>query len=355
MELMMPATLVWLDPRTLQHDTENVRRNTGDVEGLAETMQRYGVLQPLGVRREGRGYTVVYGNRRREAAVRAGLEQVPCVVIEEEGTGDTLVRQVLENVQRQQLNDLEQARAFRRLLDNVRAEQPGASEGRLFELVGRTVGLSQATVQRYLGLLDLARGVQEALGDGTLTVTQAQHLRAIKDPRRQEEVAAYAVREHLSAAQVSRICSIIVREPHLTMDAASDAASSGRALGQVPVDAPAAAPAPKLPPRPSVEEPGESDADLWGPEAVADGATDDRRGAARAGDTADGNKVFRIRSVASFCDEVDRIARCVQEGDLLSAAKGDGDAPMRLRLALKQLRFTTQAVEALAQQHGWIE
>ncbi len=346
----MAGTLLWLDPRALRADDANVRRDAGDVNGLAQTMQQYGVLQPLGVRRDGHGFRVIYGNRRREAALLAGLEQVPCLLVED-GAGDTVVQQLLENVQRQQLNDLDQARAFRRLLDAARQDLPDAGDGTLYEHVGRLVGLSQATVQRYLSLLDLGPGVQAALADGSLSVTQAQHLRAIKDAKRQEEAAAYAVREHLSAAQVSRLCSVLARQPHMTADAAMQAAQSDQPLGSLPV-APTPAPA-KLPPRPSTDEAGESEADYFSPQEQASEIAPEETSGRRGRATADGNRVFRIRSVASFCDEVDRLARCLQDGDLVKVAKGDADAPVRLRLALKQLHFTTRTLEELAQGQGW--
>lgn len=353
----MAGTLLWLDPKALRADADNVRRDTGDVNGMAQTMQKFGVLQPLGVRRDGQGFTVIYGNRRREAALLAGLREVPCLVVEDAGQADAAVRQLLENVQRQQLNDLDQARAFRRLLDDARREQPEASEGTLYDHVGRLVGLSQATVQRYLTLLDLAPGVQAALADGTLSVTQAQHLKTVKDSRKQEEVAAYAIREHLSAAQISRLCSVLARQPQLTAEAAAEAAQSGQALGSLPVATP---PAPvKLPSRPSREEDGEGGGDYFSPSEQAQGPegeeTPSGKAPAPANNTANGNRVFRIRSVASFCDEVDRLTRCLQDGDLLRVAQGDEEAPTRLRLALKQMQFATRAMQELAQQHGWVE
>jgi ParB family transcriptional regulator, chromosome partitioning protein len=351
------GTLLWLDPKALRADGENVRRDSGDVNGMAQTMQRFGVLQPLGVRRDDKGFTVIYGNRRREAALLAGLHEVPCVLVEESGDGDGAVRQLLENVQRQQLNDLDQARAFRRLLDDARRQQPEAGDGALYEHVGRLVGLSQSTVQRYLTLLELAPGVQAALADGTLSVTHAQHLRAVKDSRKQEDVAAYAIREHLSAAQLSRLCSVLARQPQLTPEAAAEAAQSNTALGSLPVATP---PAPtKLAARPSREDDGAGVDDYFSPSEQATGAEQEEapsgKPAGAARNTADGNRVFRIRSVASFCDEVDRLTRCLQDGDLMQVANGDAEAPVRLRLALKQLQFAGRALQEMAQQQGWVE
>jgi hypothetical protein len=66
-----------------------------------------------------------------------------------------------------------------------------------------------------------------------------------------------------------------------------------------------------------------------------------------ASETADGHKIFRIRTLAAFCDEVDRLARCVQDGDLARSAKGDASAPVRLGLAARQLAFVLKSVEGL--------
>ena len=77
--------LLYLDPRTLEADPQGVREHPGDVDGLATTIAEHGLLQPLGVVAAGNGrYRVVYGNRRRAAAVQLGLERVPCILLDAE-------------------------------------------------------------------------------------------------------------------------------------------------------------------------------------------------------------------------------------------------------------------------------
>ena len=71
--------------------------------------------------------------------------------------------------------------------------------------------------------------------------------------------------------------------------------------------------------------------------------------------TADGNRRFRIRTVSAFCDEVDRLARCLQEGDLGQAASRDPDAAVRLRLAARQVDYLQRELAALLQRQGWAE
>src|SRR5687768_2014054 len=110
-----PTALLELDPRQIAPDPDNVRRNDGDgLDALADSLREHGVLQPLGVTRESGGFRVVYGSRRREAAILAGLPRVPCVLVEAPAE-DRLVRQLVENLQRQDLNDLDKAEGLARL------------------------------------------------------------------------------------------------------------------------------------------------------------------------------------------------------------------------------------------------
>src|SRR5262245_63494769 len=146
--------LLYLDPRSLEADPQGVRDEPGNVQGLAATIAEHGLLQPLGVAELGHGrYRVVYGNRRREAALRLGLERVPCIILDADDPR-TLIQQLTENVQRQDLNDLEKARAFARLRKQFMNGQP-QTEGELDEATARAVGLSARTARRYRGLVDL--------------------------------------------------------------------------------------------------------------------------------------------------------------------------------------------------------
>ncbi|MDZ4720544.1 MAG: ParB/RepB/Spo0J family partition protein, partial [Roseiflexaceae bacterium] len=184
--------LLYLDPRVLEADPQGVREDPGEIEGLAATIADHGLLQPLGVIATGRGqYRVVYGNRRRLAALRLGLERVPCIILDADDP-QTLVRQLTENLQRRDLNDLEKALAFKRLRDDL-SIAGGKDEGALDEATAQIVGLAARTVRRYLGLIDLPLEVQQLLRSGDLTVTQAQHLRRIANERTQIELARAAV------------------------------------------------------------------------------------------------------------------------------------------------------------------
>src|SRR5262249_36050853 len=234
--------LLYLDPRVLEADPNGVREDPGNVDGLAATISEHGLLQPLGVLEAGHGrYRVVYGNRRREAAVQLGLERVPCIILDADDP-HTLIQQLTENVQRQDLNDLEKARAFARLREQLTNGQlrnegdPSTSSGQassgqaLDEATARAVGLSARTVRRYLGLLELPEEVQVLLRAGDLSVTQAQHLRRIPNPRTQVELARAAVEEGMSAAELSRLSSYFAANPQLSLDDALSALEQGQEL-----------------------------------------------------------------------------------------------------------------------------
>lgn len=369
-------TLLYLDPRHLEPDEQNVRRDPGDLDGLAESLRRYGVLQPLGVAPISEDhqhnasiprYRVVYGNRRREAAILAGLPAVPCIAVSRISGPDQLVAQLLENMQRRDLNDMEKAEGLARLRRHVAAELGNGARAEAIDArVSEAVGLAPRTVRRYLALRDLPPAVRDLLSDERLSVTQAQHLSQLPTPALQEAVAVRAADEGWTAAQISRACSALARSPRLSLEEAAGTAQVGwdavERLGPAPVSpVENSAPPVKVPraPRPAADV-SDDDADLWledstgAPTPEALGEADPFAppvafsGAHGGAETADGHRVFRIRTLAAFCDEVDRLARCIQDGDLAKAVKSDPTATTRLQLAAKQISFTLRAVETMA-------
>lgn len=339
--------ILLLNPNSLLEDPENVRQESqdGDLAGLAATIREYGVLQPLGVRRANGHHVLVYGSRRRRAAIMAGLTAVPCVEVDDP-QHDHLTLQLLENLQRRDLNDLEKAEGFAGLRRSLALAHPGLRESSLDDLTAQTLGLSVRTVQRYLGLRELTEPVRQLIAAGELTVTQAQHLRAVGDPDKQLEVARAAVERGLSAATISRTCNALSRQPNMPVEAALLAAIRGEEVADARPKQRAAEP-PKLARPPKAEDP-ESDADLW-PEDAA--AADDEPPPAPV--TADGHRVFRIRTVDAFCDEVSRLARALQEGDLAKAVKADQDSATKLKLARRQADFVARELATFCRERGW--
>ena len=347
-------SLVLVDPAAIQPDPENVRRDvTDDLDGLADSIRQHGVLQPLGVARENGGFRVVYGNRRRAAAIKVGLPEVPCVVVDA-SPEDRLIHQMLENLQRRDLNDMDKAEGFARLRRNLARQNPDASEKSLDEAIAQEVGFSPSTIRRYLGLRDLAPAVRDLITEGSLTVTQAQHLGAVADPVNQTELAELAVEKGLSAAALSRACRASAAQPGLSPAEAIDLGERDQLPDAIRTSRSAEAVPSRMPRAPKAKDESESDADLW--IGSADSVPDDDGPRAPVGPrTADGHRVFKIKTVSAFVDEIDRLSRCIQDGDLARASDDEADAPIQLRLAARQLTYVSKELHSFLRKRGWGE
>jgi len=184
-----------LRPNRLQPRT---RFDEEGLEELAESIRAQGVLQPIVVTPEGEGtYSIVAGERRWRAAQRAGLAVVPVVVREVAEDRQRLELALVENLQRSDLNPLEEAEAYQAL------QGFGLSQ----EEVAARVGKSRPAVANALRLLKLPEAVREMLGDGRLTAGQARPLLALETADRQLELAARAVAQGLSARDLERLAA----------------------------------------------------------------------------------------------------------------------------------------------------
>ena len=290
----------------------------------------------------------------KTAAIKAGLPEVPCLLVQT-SDDDLLVRQMLENLQRRELGDMDKAEGFARLRRNLQKGRPDASDRELDEATGKLIGLSGTTVRRYAGLGGLAPPVRDLIADGGLTVTQAQHLAQVSDPTNQVELAELAVERGLSAAALSRACRAAANRPGISP---AEAIELGERDEVPPPVAKAKAEAPPRAPRaPRVADEDGDDADLWIGSADAAPEEDEPRG--QSGPigprTADGHRVFKIKSVAAFADEIDRLARCLQDGDLDRAVEEEPDAPIQLRLSARQLDYVQAELRKFLKRRGWSE
>jgi ParB family chromosome partitioning protein len=172
----------------------NVRADAGDVEDLAESIRQHGVMQPIRIRPAGDRFELVYGQRRLAAAKVAGLERIPALIDTEDldATSRT-VQQLVENVQRRDLNPLEEARALRGILD--------ASKGMTQVQLAAQVGRSRPAVTNLLRILDTTPAVQGLVADGTLSAAHAKAIAGLT-PKQQERWAQDAVNYGWSAHRV---------------------------------------------------------------------------------------------------------------------------------------------------------
>ncbi len=193
-------------------------RSTFDPSGLEElrdSIQQHGVMQPIVVRAVGDRYEIIAGERRWRCARLAGLREIP-VVIREVQDDERLELALVENVQRRDLDALEKARGYRRLMDTLGLTQ---------ELVAKKVGLKRATVANHLRLLELPGDIQDALAEGLLSMGHARALLGAGDEAKQKGLLERIVREGLSVRQTESA----VRGPVVSDGGAE--AESGEAVG----------------------------------------------------------------------------------------------------------------------------
>lgn len=345
--------LLYLNPHQIERDPTGIREDDGDLEGLIETIREQGLLQPLGVvALDLERFRIVYGGRRLAAAKSIGLDRIPCVLLES-GNPDLFLRQLIENLQRRDLNDIEKSTGFLRLREQYVERDGAQAEGVLDERIGRAVGMAPRTVRRYLGLLDLPDEVQQLIRDQHLSVTQAQHLRRIPSTRAQIELAKLVADEGLSAAEVARLATYFAANPNLTVDTALQALQSGAELRtDVPSLDEQGAVA-----RPIAQANDETDDDLWeaedGEDEPSNGEPDFARLEAAQNESRTKARVFQVQSLDQMVDETDRLARAYYDGNLEQWVRNDDAAPTKLRLLMKQLRSLSRALESIAAQQGW--
>ena len=168
------------------------------LEELTESIRAQGIVQPIIVTPSGDHFTIVAGERRWRAARQAGLAEVPVVVREVGSDRELLELALVENLQRADLDPVEEAVAYCALHEDF---------GLSHEQVAQRVGKGRSTVANALRLLRLPASVQDHLRSGRLTAGHARPLLALPRTEEQEALAERAVREGLSAREVERLAS----------------------------------------------------------------------------------------------------------------------------------------------------
>ncbi len=171
------------------------------LQSLADSISVHGVLQPIIVTEVFDGYQLIAGERRVRAAQMAGLDHIPAVV-RQLAKRDQLAVAIVENVQRADLNAMEEAHAFRQLGDEFGLSQ---------EDIAKRVGRARSTIANTLRLLDLASELQEALAEGTITEGHARAL-AGANPKLQRQLLEAVVARGLSVRQTEELVRRL-REP----------------------------------------------------------------------------------------------------------------------------------------------
>ena len=162
---------------------------------LAESMKEYGVLQPLLVQKKGDFYEIIAGERRWRAAKLAGLKEVP-VVIREYTKQQSMEIALIENVQREDLNPIEEAKAYQKLMQEFGLKQ---------EEIATRVAKNRVTITNSMRLLKLENRVQDMLIQNQITGGHARALLAVDDPELQFQIAGRIVAENLSVREVEKL------------------------------------------------------------------------------------------------------------------------------------------------------
>jgi ParB family chromosome partitioning protein len=166
-----------------------------ELESLSRSIAEHGVLQPILVTQVAGGYRLIAGERRVRAAEMAGLERIPAI-IRSADEASQLAWALIENLQRADLNALDEARAFRQLIDEF---------GLSHDEVGSRVGRARSTIANSLRLLDLAPEVQQAVADGRISEGHARALAGLDDGAAQAETVRRVIDRRLSVRQTEEL------------------------------------------------------------------------------------------------------------------------------------------------------
>ena len=173
--------------------------NEASIEELARSVAEHGIVQPLVVTRTSEGrYRLIAGERRFRAAKKAGLRKVPVVVKDELPESEILQIALIENIQREDLNPIEEALAYHQLHEEFHLTQ---------EEISKRVGKERSTVANFLRLIRLPDPVKKLLASGQLSMGHARALLAVDSAKKQEQLADRVVKKNLNVRQTELLAA----------------------------------------------------------------------------------------------------------------------------------------------------
>lgn len=183
-----------LKPNPLQ---PRLKFNPESLEELAQSIKSSGLIQPLIVAPEGDGYKIIVGERRWRAAQKIGLKKIPVLIrtipIEQE-----LEVSLIENLQREELNPIEIAHAYQKLIQELDYTQ---------QQIADKVGKDRTSVTNYLRLLRLPQEIQDELAENRISMGHARALLALKDPEQQKHFCNLIIQKNLSVREAEKMIS----------------------------------------------------------------------------------------------------------------------------------------------------
>lgn len=175
------------------------------LQELADSIKEHGILQPIVVSQNGEQYEIIAGERRFQAAKRIGLATVP-VVVRNVTEQEKLELAIIENVQRHNLNPIEEAKAYLRLVDEFSLSQDGVAE---------KMGKSRSVVANTLRLLNLPIEIQRAVAEGKISEGHAKALLAIENPEKQRAVFDLIIKEELTVRETEQKVRSVSVKPYV--------------------------------------------------------------------------------------------------------------------------------------------
>lgn len=197
----IPKTSLKLSQIEPNRDQPRKNFDLDALEELAESIRRHGVLQPLLVQEKGNHYEIIAGERRWRAAKLAGLKEVP-VIIKEFSSEEAMEIALIENIQREDLNAVEEAQAYFTLIQEFHLKQ---------EEVAEKVGKSRAAIANRLRLLKLPKEVLDLLEEGKLSEGHARALLSLDQPDRQIEAAKQVVELQLTVRETEKLVKDLMK------------------------------------------------------------------------------------------------------------------------------------------------
>lgn len=197
-------TEVTLKIKDIELNKEQPRKqfNEDALQELADSIAQHGVIEPLVVTKKEDYYLLVSGERRWRAAMKAGLKEVP-VVVKDYTDQEILEIGLIENIQREDLNPIEEAQAYKKLIEEFHLKQDDLAE---------RVSKSRSAITNILRLLNLSDAVQEMVIDEKLTNGHARALLSIEDPDLQYETACQVFDQRLSVRETEKLVKKLLTE-----------------------------------------------------------------------------------------------------------------------------------------------
>ncbi|MBM7686044.1 MAG: ParB family transcriptional regulator, chromosome partitioning protein [Epulopiscium sp.] len=189
----------------IEPNKEQPRKNFDEekLEELSQSIKEHGIIQPLIVKKQGGFYVIVAGERRWRAARMAGLSEVP-VIIQDYSNDEVMEISLIENLQREDLNPIEEAKAYETLIHSFSLKQ---------EEVAKRVGKSRSAIANTLRLLQLDESIQELLVRGSISEGHARALLALPGKEEQIIVVDKILKDNLSVRETEKLIKDILEKP----------------------------------------------------------------------------------------------------------------------------------------------